>query len=182
MRDSQLLLLSFSVFFVRLAFSEHFLDMVHFFTAICPSCCQTEIIAALKGTTPCSTTTLALTDVFPADLEWVHLGFLLPCESWGAGMVICLEQGTDLHMALPLAISCCSKSRLVLPFWYWLTRVVPDKGPLNGCRLIQKRTFWHKWHGLVQANGFRVTQPMETFEGDVISHIPLVIVCSICVM
>jgi len=25
------------------------------------------------------------------------------------------------------------KSRLILPFWYWLTRVVPDKGPLNGC-------------------------------------------------
>ena len=25
------------------------------------------------------------------------------------------------------------KSRLVLPFWYWLTRVVPDRGPLNGC-------------------------------------------------
>ena len=25
------------------------------------------------------------------------------------------------------------KSRLVLPFWYQLTRVVPDKGPLNGC-------------------------------------------------
>jgi len=21
---------------------------------------------------------------------------------------------------------------LVLPFWYWLTRVVPEKGPLNG--------------------------------------------------
>jgi len=25
------------------------------------------------------------------------------------------------------------KSRLVLPFWYQLTWVVPDKGPLNGC-------------------------------------------------
>ena len=25
------------------------------------------------------------------------------------------------------------KSRLVLPFWYWPTRVVPEKGPLNGC-------------------------------------------------
>ena len=25
------------------------------------------------------------------------------------------------------------KSRLFLPLWYWLTRVVPDKGPLNGC-------------------------------------------------
>ena len=24
------------------------------------------------------------------------------------------------------------KSRLVLPFWYRLTRVVPDKGPLDG--------------------------------------------------
>jgi len=26
-----------------------------------------------------------------------------------------------------------SKSRLVLPFRYWLTWVVLDKGPLNGC-------------------------------------------------
>ena len=25
------------------------------------------------------------------------------------------------------------KSRLVSPFWYWLTRIVPDKGPFNGC-------------------------------------------------
>ena len=25
------------------------------------------------------------------------------------------------------------KSRLVLPFWYWLTRVVLDRGPLNVC-------------------------------------------------
>ena len=25
------------------------------------------------------------------------------------------------------------KSRLVLPFWYRLTRVVPEKGPLNWC-------------------------------------------------
>ena len=44
---------------------------------------------------------------------------------------LCLGQGADLHMAqlmpLPLTISCSSKSRLVLPFWCWLTRVVPDK-------------------------------------------------------
>ena len=25
------------------------------------------------------------------------------------------------------------KSRFVLPFWYRLTRIVPEKGPLNGC-------------------------------------------------
>jgi len=47
---------------------------------------------------------------------------------WNAGMVICLGQGADLHMAqlMPLTISCSSKSRLVLPFWYWLTRVDSD--------------------------------------------------------
>jgi len=29
------------------------------------------------------------------------------------------------------------KSRLVLPFWYRLTRVVPEKGPLNGCVCVR---------------------------------------------
>jgi len=46
-------------------------------------------------------------------------------------MIICLGQSADLHTAqlipLPLTVSCSTKSRLVLPFWYWLTRVVPDK-------------------------------------------------------
>ena len=31
------------------------------------------------------------------------------------------------------------KSRLVLPFWYRLTRVVPEKGPLNGCVCVYVR-------------------------------------------
>jgi len=51
-------------------------------------------------------------------------------------MVICLERGADLHMAqpMPLPLSLASvKSRLVLPFWYWPTQVVLEKGPLNGC-------------------------------------------------
>ena len=52
-------------------------------------------------------------------------------------MVICLELGADLHMAelmpLPLLSLASVKSRLVLPFWYRLTSVVPEKGPLNGC-------------------------------------------------
>ena len=37
-----------------------------------------------------------------------------------------------------LTVSCIVKSRLVLPFWYRLTRVVPDKGPLNGCKVLLK--------------------------------------------
>ena len=51
---------------------------------------------------------------------------------WDAGVFICLERSADLHtaqlMPLPLTVSCSSKSRLVLPFWYWLTRVVPSAG------------------------------------------------------
>jgi len=38
-------------------------------------------------------------------------------------MVICLGRGADLHMAqlmpLPLTIYCSSKSRLVLPSWFY---------------------------------------------------------------
>jgi len=42
-----------------------------------------------------------------------------------------------MHMAqlmpLPLTVSCSSKIQIGLPFWYRLTRVVLDKGPLNEC-------------------------------------------------
>ena len=41
-------------------------------------------------------------------------------EWWGAGMVICLEQGADLHIAqlmpLPLTVSCFSKIQISLTF------------------------------------------------------------------
>jgi len=51
-----------------------------------------------------------------------------------AGMVICLERHADLYMAQLIPLSLASvKSRLVLPFWYQLTWVVPEKGPVNGC-------------------------------------------------
>jgi len=72
-------------------------------------------------------------------------------EWWGAGVVICLEQGADLHMAqlvpLPLTVSCFSKIQFFLPFWYWPTRVVPDKGPLNGCVCVVQscQCYVHLW-------------------------------------
>jgi len=69
-----------------------------------------------------------------------------------AGMFMCLSQGEDLHMAqqmsLPLTVSCSSKSRLVLPFWCRLTRVVPDKIQ-EGCAfeesLFTKKAAWSVW-------------------------------------
>jgi len=49
-------------------------------------------------------------------------------EWWDAGVVLCLGQGADLHMAqlmpLPLiTISYSSKYRLVLPSWFYLSGV-----------------------------------------------------------
>ena len=63
--------------------------------------------------------------MWPVNTEW-----------WGVGVVICPERGADLHtdqlVPLPLTVSCFSKIQIVvLPFWYRLTWVVPDKGPLN---------------------------------------------------
>jgi len=58
-------------------------------------------------------------------------------EWWGAGMVISLERVTDLHMTqlmlLPLTVSSFSKIQIGFTFLDWLTWVVPEKGPLNGC-------------------------------------------------
>jgi len=50
---------------------------------------------------------------------------------------ICLERDADLHTAqlmpsLPLTVSCFSKIQIGLPFLYRFSRVVPEKGPLNG--------------------------------------------------
>jgi len=60
-------------------------------------------------------------------------------------MVIWLERGADLHVAhlmpLPLTVSCFSK--IQTGFWYWLTRVVPDKGLLNGCVCVTITTLWY---------------------------------------
>jgi len=41
-------------------------------------------------------------------------------EWWGAGVVVCLDQGADLHMAqlmpLPLTVSCFSKIQIGFTF------------------------------------------------------------------
>jgi len=46
-------------------------------------------------------------------------------EWWGAGVVICLERGADLHMAqllpMPPTISCLSKIQIGFTFWCRLT-------------------------------------------------------------
>jgi len=52
-------------------------------------------------------------------------------------VVICLEQGADLHMAqlmpLPLTVSCFSKIQIGFTFLVPAHPGSPGKGPLNGC-------------------------------------------------
>jgi len=58
-------------------------------------------------------------------------------EWWGAGVVICLERGADLHMAqlmpLPLTVSCFSKILIGFTFLVLAHPGSTGKEPLNGC-------------------------------------------------
>ena len=69
-------------------------------------------------------------------------------------MVICLERGADLHMAqlmpLPLTVSCSNKIQIGFTFWYWLTWVVPEKEPLNGCVCVCVCVFYRHLANVVQ--------------------------------
>ena len=60
---------------------------------------------------------------------------IIKTEWWGAGVVICLERGADLHMAqmmpLPLTVSCFSKIQTGFTFLVPAYRGSP--GLLNGC-------------------------------------------------
>jgi len=57
-------------------------------------------------------------------------------ELWGAGVVICLERGADLHMAhlmpLPLTVSCFSKIQIGFAF------LVPAHPGSPGQRAIKR--------------------------------------------
>ena len=64
----------------------------------------------------------------------------LACKKLSGGVLVWLSVWSKVQICIwPSWCHCHSlslapvKSGLVLPFWYRLTRVVPDKGPLNGC-------------------------------------------------
>ena len=65
------------------------------------------------------------------------------CKKLSGGVLAWLSVWSEVQTCIwPSGFHCHSlslasvKSRLVLPFWYQLTRVVPDKGPLNGCKRV----------------------------------------------
>jgi len=69
-----------------------------------------------------------------------HNSFICCPFTLSSGVLAWLSVWREVQTCIRL--SCCHchslslasvKSRLVLPFWYRLTRVVSEKGPLNGC-------------------------------------------------
>jgi len=72
----------------------------------------------------------------------------------GAGMVICLERGADLHIAqlmpLPVTDSCFSKIQIGFTFLVPADLGIPGKGPLNGCvsvcvAILMRQGGWKKF-------------------------------------
>ena len=66
-----------------------------------------------------------------------------PVKNLSGGVLAWLSVWSELQTCIrPSWCHCHSlslasvKSRLVLPFWYRLTRVFPEKGPLNGCMCV----------------------------------------------
>ena len=66
----------------------------------------------------------------------INITWPVKTEWWGAGMVICLEQDADLHMAqlmpLPLTVSCFSKIQIGFTF------LVPAHPGSPGHRAIKR--------------------------------------------
>jgi len=55
---------------------------------------------------------------------------------WSEVQIVCIMvQLMPLHPKTPSSLA-SFKSRLVLPFWYWLIQVVLEKRPLNGCSVL----------------------------------------------
>jgi len=102
-------------------------------------------------------------------------------EWWGAGMVICLEQGADLHIAqlmpLLLTVSCFNKIQIGLPFWYRLTRVVPEKGPFDGCVCVLIGSNHHKWDELLHCGPCYLCESFFFFLVSVSGWMFLLVLC-----
>jgi len=65
------------------------------------------------------------------------------CKKLSSGVLVWLSAWSEVQTCIwPSEFHCHSlslasvKSRLVLPFWYRLTWIVLDKGPLNGCMYV----------------------------------------------
>jgi len=94
-------------------------------------------------------------------------------KNWAVGCWHGYLPGARCRLACPSWCHCHSlslasvKSKLVLPFWYRLTRVVPDKGPLNGCVCVCAfHVFLREKHQKHSTRTHRLTKHSTAVTGD----------------
>ena len=63
----------------------------------------------------------------------------LACKKLTGEVLAWLSIWSEVQMPLLLTVCCFSKIQIGLPLWYRLTRVVPEKGPLNVCVCVLPR-------------------------------------------
>ena len=76
------------------------------------------------------------------------VGRHLACKKLSGGVLAWLSVSSKLHdlhmgqmMPLPFTVSCFTKILIGFTFWYWLSRVVPEKGPLHVCVCDAEQVF-----------------------------------------
>ena len=65
-----------------------------------------------------------------------------PAKNWVVGCWSGYLSGALCRLACGLAEATTTHCHWFLPFWYWLTRVVLDKGPWNVCVRARAREFY----------------------------------------
>jgi len=92
----------------------------------------------------------------PSVLWHCWLGGRKGCKKLSGGVLAWLSVWSEVQTCIwPNGCHCHSlslasvKSRLVLPFWYRLTRVVLEKGPLNGCVCVCQKLKYTYIHHVV---------------------------------
>ena len=109
----------------------------------CLQFCQYGIIGAFSWVLCEYNTWFIFCSLLPSVLWRCWLGGrkgIRPVKKLSGGVLAWLSVWSKVQTCIWLSWFHCHslslasvKSRLVLPFWYWLTWVVPEKGPLNGC-------------------------------------------------
>ena len=89
-----------------------------------------------QADTPLTHSTIALTNIVWAIIQYMP-SVLWRCwlggtwlSMWSEVQMICIW--SRWYHCHPI-VSCSSKIQSALPFWFWLTQVVLEKRPLNGC-------------------------------------------------
>ena len=100
------------------------------------------------------------------------------CKKLSGGVLVWLSVWREVQTCIwPIWCHCHSlsvtsvKSRLVLPFWYWLIQVVPDKGPLNGCVCVSALQIKMGLRKTIRKVRFCRTNASPIFQPTVLKHL-----------